>query len=588
MNELSKAMSLKDILAFQYDLLGHEKGEITEIRFLPSTVSYFPTSKEEFVEAAQEAIKEGKEEGENVYVGINPRRTSEPGKADTIPFLTAFVVDIDPVRGKDEPSTDHQHGLALNRAEAISLVYKGHVADSGSGAHVYIPLNRIAIKDPEAITEDLRNYFKEIKDKYATKDLKLDPIFDLPRIIRLWGSHNHKSNRPCLPIGPLVSVPRITLALNQEPKAKKEAVVSGTEVDKRLQRLCKTNRRLKDLRDGTIAFGSKSEADFAFTKELRKAQFSENEVRELWHYNISGNQEPKKGDIERIFKKVTADFPDTVDSRAFSLANDVGGYFDTLDTRKMGIRTGFTYFDEMVSGLKDGKLYLIGARPTTGKTTFITQVLTNIAEQGIPCLFFPTEVGAEPIVDKIISRKGKIELKKFQNGTFNDQDVSKMKEFREYLKGLPLTIYEDFGLNIDSFEQEIDKYAPKVVVLDYFQALKWNDPSSVGEKESAVRRIKKITKDRNIITICLSQLTRPGQNSGKVSLSELKGTGALEELGDVIAQMYRDDDGKAHWPIPISLVVTKSKYSATGNIYLDFDNTICTFKENETQLQRGK
>lgn len=578
-------MNLKDILSFQYKLLGHENGKTTEIRFLPSAVSYFPKSEEEFIEAGQEAIKEGKEAGEGVYVGAHQRSDAKPGRADTIPAISALVFDIDPIRPKDAPSTDEQLKQATELGLRIAGAEGGYAASSGSGSHVYIPILRTDVVNSEALTESLSDYFRQIKDKYATPGLKFDSIFDLPRVIRLFGSHNHKSNRVCLPLGPLSIPKRLELKFNQTAKELIKVDTNQSEIDQKFARLRKTNKYLDDLAKGMVVCGdgSPSDADFAFVSTLRKAQFSEQEIRDVWHHNVRGNEEPKKGDIERIFKKVQ---PDT-DSRAFSLANNVGSYYSALGDRKMGIRTGFQEFDEMVSGLKDGKLYIIGARPTTGKTTFITQVLAHIAEQGIPCLFFPTEVGAEPIIDKIISRKGQIELKKFQNGTFSTADVSKAAELREYLKGLPLTIYEDFGLNIDRFEQEVDIYAPKVVVLDYFQALKWNDPSSVGEKESAVRRIKKITKDRNIITIALSQLTRSKEGTSKVSLSELKGTGALEELGDVIAQMYRDDDGKPTYPIPVSLVVTKSKYSATGTIHIDFDNTFCSFKESAVQMKLG-
>ncbi len=247
----------------------------------------------------------------------------------------------------------------------------------------------------------------------------------------------------------------------------------------------------------------------------------------------------------------------------------------------MGIRSGFTHLDEMISGFKEGKIYIMAARPGTGKTTLGMQILTNMAEQGIPCLMFPTEVGAEPLIDKILSRKTGIELKKFQNGTFNTSDVSKIEEMREYIVSLPLTIYDDFGLDIDAYETQIDKYAPKVVCLDYFQALKWKDAASVGEKEEAVRRIKKLTKDRNIVTICMSQLNR--NNTGKAGMAELKGTGALEEYADVITQMYKGEG--YNYPTTIDMIVTKSKYSATGPIYFDFHNTEAKFVENENQNQ---
>lgn len=564
-------MESRELLALQYDVLAHEPGELTEIRTLPYGISTFAKNKEEFVKLGQVVLNE------NAYVGINPRQLPEPGKIDTIPRLTCLVIDIDPVRPKNAPSTSVQHQSAITLANQISKdLGSPIVVSSGSGAHVYIPIEGIVSHLPLELTESLRQWFNKIKDKYETKELKLDPIFDLPRIIRLWGSHNSKSNRKCELLGSLGPISRQTIAFNQTPKIKKHVPeIITDELTQKFNRLRRTNKRLKEISEGTISFQSESEADYAFINLLCQSQFTVDEVKALWEYNVEGNDEPKKGDIERVFAKVE----DTKDIKAYSLSNNSSGYFSNLSYRRMGIRSGFNTLDEMISGFKEGKIYIMAARPGTGKTSMGVQILANMAEQGIPCLMFPTEVGAEPLIDKILSRKTGISLKKFQNGTFTKEDVSKIEEMKSYIGSLPLTIYDDFGLDINAYEIQIDKYAPKVVCLDYFQALKWADPASVGEKEEAVRRIKKLTKDRNIVTICMSQLNR--NNTGKAGMAELKGTGALEEYADVITQMYK---GEGHnYPIPIDMIVTKSKYSATGPINFLFKNTEAEFVEDEIQ-----
>ena len=564
-------MDSKELLELQYDVLAHQPGEVTEIRILPEGRSYFAKSKEEFVRLGQVVLNQ------NAYVGINPRQTALPGKLDTIPRVTCLVIDIDPVRPKDTASSDEQHKAAIELANRIAKdLGTNIIVSSGSGAHVYIPIEGIVAHLPLELTDSLRQWFNKIKEKYETKELKLDPIFDLPRIIRLWSSHNSKSNRKCELLGPLGAISRQTLTFDQVPKkAKQVPEVTTDELTQKFNRLCRTNKRLKEISEGSISFQSKSEADYEFVALLCRSQFTVDEVKALWEYNHGGNAEPKKGDVERIFGKVE----DTKDIKAYSLSNNSSGYFNNLSYRRMGIRSGFNTLDEMISGFKEGKIYIMAARPGTGKTSLGMQILANMAEQGIPCLMFPTEVGAEPLIDKILSRKCQVELKKFQNGTFTKDDVSKIEEMKAYIGSLPLTIYDDFGLDIEAYETQIDKYAPKVVCLDYFQALKWKDPASVGEKEEAVRRIKKLTKDRNIVTICMSQLNR--NNTGKAGMAELKGTGALEEYADVITQMYK---GEGHnYPTPIDMIVTKSKYSATGPINFLFKNSVAEFVEDEIQ-----
>ena len=573
-------MTSQELLEAQYDILGQEGKGFAEIRTFEEGTpakTFFCKDKAEFVRIGLQKIASK----EQAYVGINPR-TRTSGTINDIDVLTTTVVDIDPVRPKNTGSTPEQ----LESAIALGTRLRdeqggGIIVSSGSGCHVYLPIVPIPITDRNLLSDSLRKWNHAIKEHYGTKELKIDHIWDLPRVIRLWGSYNARSQRYCGPISESdLKKPRLSLNFSQTPEVKATVVKAVDETTAKFSRLVKANKYLKELVDGSIAFESNSEADFAFIATLGKANFNEEEITNLWEYNKQGNKEPKKGDIKRVLKdKIERD------TKAFSLGSGSSSYFETLKHRRMGIRTGFRTLDEMISGLKDGKFIIIGARPGTGKTTLVTQILTNIAEQGIPCLFFPTEVGAEPIVDKILARKCEIQLKKFQNGTFNEQDVSKIQEMRPYIQSLPLTIYEDFGLNVEKYEQVIDRYAPKVVCLDYFQALKWEDSSRLGEKEDAVRRIKKITKDRDITTICLSQLNRGTQDKGgKASLAELKGTAVLEELGDVIAQMYQSPELIQH-PKIVDLVVTKSKYSATGNIVLKFDVGLGMFKEDDINEQ---
>jgi KaiC/GvpD/RAD55 family RecA-like ATPase len=562
-----------DIIKKQLEVLGHEEGkDITELRFLPS-------AKQVFVRSAAEVADAIKDTKENVYIGINPRFRSD-GSSRSVSRVTCVVVDIDPIRDKDTPSTEDQHKGAMALGKKISDDFGGGVVvSSGSGCHVYFPIEHVGVVNADALGQSLKEWCDEVKKIYRHEEYKIDSIWDLPRVIRLWGSTNLRSNRPCTPVEGLETYKRFAWKFKQEPKPvlTSDRDISS-ETESRFNRLALVNEKLKHFLDGTTSYPSPSEYDFAFVLLLAKAHFTIEEIESLWHHNKNGNKEPKKGDVARIVGKVKKDSTDT----SFSLAHNSGTYFENLKHRKMGYSCGIPKLDEMLSGFQPGKMYILAARPNQGKTTLCMQILTTFAENDLPCLMFPTEVGAEPLIDKIISRKTGVNLKKFQNGNFTEMDDKLIRETRQYIAGLPLVIVEDFGIDVDKLISSIDSFAPRVVCLDYFQALKWKDSGSVGEKESAVHKLKKITKDRNLITLVMSQLKRgdPTQQ-GKASMSELKGTGALEELGDVVGQMYTMDT--FNYPRDVDLTITKSKYSATGNIPLKFWSSTGKFEESNEQ-----
>ncbi|MBQ7816612.1 MAG: replicative DNA helicase, partial [Oscillospiraceae bacterium] len=50
----------------------------------------------------------------------------------------------------------------------------------------------------------------------------------------------------------------------------------------------------------------------------------------------------------------------------------------------LGIPTGFSYLDKMLTGLGRSDLVILAARPGMGKTSFVLNIATNVAKRGLP------------------------------------------------------------------------------------------------------------------------------------------------------------------------------------------------------------
>lgn len=561
----------EEVLGLQYDILGHlGVYGTTEIRVRNDSGgmdSYFSESKEEFVGMAIHLLNR------TVYVGLNPRG-SHSGMATDITYLTCLCIDIDPVRPKDTASTPEQHKSALDMGGRISTEIGGYVVSSGSGAHIYFPIVPIKVINHEVLTQSVKKWMDAIRSKYATATLKIDPIHDLPRVIRLWGSFNAKSQRVCLPVGEINGFKRYDYKFSQEPESKPDAVVSKGPTEDRFQRLLLHNKRLGDIVNGRISYPSPSEADFAFILELGKAHFSIDEIESLNGHNSGGNKPFKKGDVKRIITEKLEKGEST------SLVQHHERYRLGLHSRKMGILTGIPKLDEMTSGLRPGKLYIYAARPGEGKTTFAVQIADFIASKYGTVTIHPTEIGAEPIFDKIVSRRSGVNLKKFQNGTFSEADKSAIEPIVAKLRQLPITVVENFTVTPDIVAGDIKRFAPVVEILDFFQCMSWQDPGSAHEKYKAVKTLKQIAGDLNVPIILMSQLARGLDKPTLRSLSDTKG---LEEYGDVIS--FIETTSRLTYPREVVLDVLKSKYSATGQIKLKFFCSTCEFRENDNEIE---
>ena len=88
------------------------------------------------------------------------------------------------------------------------------------------------------------------------------------------------------------------------------------------------------------------------------------------------------------------------------------------------IQTGFKKFDECIGGFDSGEMIVIGARPSAGKSAFITQIICNIAERGISVGYFNLEMGNKQIYQRVVARYSGIDLTRIQRAKYflNDEE----------------------------------------------------------------------------------------------------------------------------------------------------------------------
>lgn len=569
MSELAPDYLLKE----QYEALGHDGLGFTEIRLVKTGKQIFVSGMEEYVKTALSYIKQ------DVYVGVNPRKT-QSGKTEDISHITAIVFDFDPVRPKDAPSSDEQHQEAIKLAGEFARSVDGLLVSSGSGAHVYIPIVPIAVSDHALATGALRDYAKTVQSKYTTKTVRVDSTFDLPRVIRCWGSFNSKSKRPCDFLSGQYNRQRFDISKYYPvvpPERSAVLFVPKNDLEKKFQKAVERNSKIRDIINGTARYASRSESDFALASYLFRAGFSIGEAKLLLLKNPKGKAKERSerdldAEIRRIWDKVSPTIP------AETKGLDVNEYIKDLESRSPGISTGFRRWDRMTAGLKGGRFYILAARPTSGKTTQLAQVALNIASQGHKVLFFPTEVSRASLVDKMVSLRSGVGLEAFQFGSFREEEKIRVLEQAKYINSLPLVIVEDFSLTIKKVQDTVESVNPDVVILDFLQCMRYSDVNNSSELGANVVAVKQICKERNIPVILASQLHRK-PSVVPISLSDLKGTGKLEEEGDVVT--FVNTINSDVYPVESEFAILKNKYGEPGTIKMKFYRATCRFEEAE-------
>jgi hypothetical protein len=142
----------------------------------------------------------------NVYVGLRDRRKGliSSGRTEDICGLQSVVLDIDPIRESETPSTDKELNAAITMSQEIKkwCGKNGYnepvIAVTGNGCCLYFVLPFYGVNDRNRfdITRKIE-YFELWMRNNFKKELKrhnchLDRMYDLPRIVRVIGTHNIK------------------------------------------------------------------------------------------------------------------------------------------------------------------------------------------------------------------------------------------------------------------------------------------------------------------------------------------------------------------------------------------------------------
>jgi hypothetical protein len=198
---MNKDYLIEDI-KLTYKILNH-KGP-SELRLLKEgsfPIIRFANNEEDFLKICIEFNNK-----RNVYVGIRDRKKDikNAAKREDIVGLNLTVIDIDPLREKNYPSSEIELKNAIHLSQKIKdyFIQNGfkspYTAVTGNGASIFFVFPYTQIDDDNRFEIEDGLYFFEnfIREKFKKDfnelNLRIDSIYDLPRIVRVIGTKNIK------------------------------------------------------------------------------------------------------------------------------------------------------------------------------------------------------------------------------------------------------------------------------------------------------------------------------------------------------------------------------------------------------------
>lgn len=296
-------------------------------------------------------------------------------------------------------------------------------------------------------------------------------------------------------------------------------------------------------------------------------------------------------------------------SVANRLQGFINGIADSVNTSF--VSTGFDKLDNIFGGGLFEGLYVVGALSSLGKTTFVLQMMDQIAQRGNDVLIFSLEMAETELISKSVSRLTLLNnpsLAKTNRQITTGRYYSNYSQEEKELITNCINEYGSYSGNIyiresigdvtvatirKMVQEHINILGRKpVVVIDYIQILRPIDPR-MSDKQAVdynVMELKRISRDFKIPVVGISSLNRQSYKD-KISMSAFKESGSLEYSSDVLIGLQLEgagsegfdvDQAKAENPRKIEAIILKNRNGATGGkINYNFYTPYNYFREVE-------
>lgn len=288
-----------------------------------------------------------------------------------------------------------------------------------------------------------------------------------------------------------------------------------------------------------------------------------------------------------------------VQSEVGSMSDSVNKMLEAIrkPDRLKGATTGIPSIDRKINGYKKGQLYVIGARPGMGKSTFMTSSLRACAQAGNGVAMFSmemdqVEVAARTIADVIDNLKGPY-FGSLIRGEVMDSHVEMIAEAAHHHKGLPIHVDASASLTVEEIVSRVRRVKAEfaengfdlaVVYVDHLTEIKASERYSgnpVMEVSETVKRLRVAAKELDTCIVLLCQLSREAEkrDNKRPSLADLRWTGEIEQAAHMVAFLYRehyymqldpnadpyDLDAAKH---KMEFIVKKNRQGECGDIHL--------------------
>ena len=251
----------------------------------------------------------------------------------------------------------------------------------------------------------------------------------------------------------------------------------------------------------------------------------------------------------------------------------VDNYVRKLNEKPKYIPSGIPVLDKHLH-FAPGNLFIIGGRPSAGKTALSLQMACEQARRGLRVCYFSLETDPDTLTARIISNRLAVPLADVKSKTVPQSDLDSLADLHK----LPLFIRSASGKGTGWIKAQAQRMKAQVIFIDYLQLLTASKAKDRYQQITSISiALHELAQTTGILVVALAQLNRNAAHASP-STADLKESGQLEQDADAILLLSADKE-------EYQAILAKNKEGKIGEIPLTFDKTRQRFLAVTSELE---
>lgn len=256
---------------------------------------------------------------------------------------------------------------------------------------------------------------------------------------------------------------------------------------------------------------------------------------------------------------------------------------DAIDAIEHGtatLSTPWPELDHLIGGWRAGAVYVIAARPGSGKSIFGVQAAVDVATRHArPVVVASLEMTRTEVLQRCFSQLGPVNLSSIMRGgtSVGIDEWERIARARAVMSDTRFVVDDRSHSSVADIRAAVASCVRRhgscgLLVVDYLQLVAGGQRRTENRQTEVAgisRALKVAAKDLHVPVVVMAQLNRAPEGANRPPKpSDLRESGAVEQDGDVVILMHREAE-KA--PDVLQVAIGKNRHGPVGGFGLQWE-----------------